>query len=95
MTTFEKAMTGDEKSIEQFFFGKNGSTRSEMESRIIFNFDLHYKERLRRVSIIRAAQSIQGVPSNETALRVSHVSFDNLIIANDTHHTRSVGIQLD
>jgi hypothetical protein len=54
MTTFEKAMTGDRKSVERFFFDSKGRTRSDKEADIIFNFKLAETERIARVAAIRS-----------------------------------------
>lgn len=79
MTTFEKAMAGDERAIERYFFDSKGATRSDEECHIIFNLKLDYKERLRRVAVLREASSFSKQSRKATRLAVPHIPFELLV----------------
>ena len=94
MTVLEKAMTGDSKAIEQYFFKKDGSCRSDVEADIVFNQTLHYTERLRRIAVIREAQSFQRKATRTVKTRVSHIPFESRINEGDLLHARALGIRI-
>ena len=94
MTTFEKAMAGDGRAIERYFFDSKGATRSDEECHIIFNLKLDYQERLRRVAALREADSLNKQPRKATRPAVAHIPFELLISQVDAIHARALGVQL-
>lgn len=94
MTTFEKAMNGDGKSIEKVFFGSgNGRNLSDAECDIIFNVRLGHVEQLRRLSVVREAQSFR--PKSRKRNEPQYVPFDSLLTGEDTLRARALGVRLD
>lgn len=94
MTTFEKALAGDRRSIDRIFFNSKGDCRSDEESRIIFNMSLPVEERLRRIAVLREARSFVK-PAHKAERSVAHVPFGALISSADMIHAHSLGVQLD
>lgn len=95
MTTFEKAMTGDERAIERYFFTREGACRSDEESDIIFNMKVDYRVRLCCIAALREAQSLNKQPRKAARPAVSHVPFESLISNADVIHARALGVQLN
>lgn len=94
MTTFEKALAGDQRCIDRIFFNSKGSCRSDEEFEIVFNMRLPVAERLRRIAVLREARSF-AKPARKIARPALSVPFGALISQGDAIRARSLGVRLD